>query len=844
MGRAALRSSGAPRGRSGGRKSRDDRSTYAGGVPSVGTVVVMFTDLVGSTELLVALGEDRFDSVRDEHDSLVGGSINTHHGELVKHMGDGFMAVFPGAAEAIAAATEIQRKISSRNESSAVGLDVRIGISAGDVAKRAGDYHGVAAVEAARLCAAAAGGQILASKTVRVLAGSRGGHDFVALGELDLKGLPPVAAVAVRWSEAAPVGVATRRAKGSRRGVPAVGRLLGRDRELDSLVRAVEAGGPVLVLGPGGIGKSTLCRAVLRAAATPAAGLAGWFIRCDGLTDIEAVVGAIGRELAIVPGPNLLNRALDGLASTPGVLVFDSAETPWQADTARFEELLEELADVGVLRLVVAMRLGVPPIRPSWAHVERVGPLEPEPAVALFATIAGMSNDLDTVASLVAAVDRVPLAVELLAYAARTEPSPARLATRWRLERAALLDRGVGAADPRLSVPASVELSWKGAFMSVDAQRVGALLALAPAGLSLVDLDRAVPDRAARGAARLRQQALAFDDGERLRMLAPIREHIAAHHPPRDDDRDRLLDLWERLAVTDRKAVGTHGGGDTAQRLNVEAANVEAGVAELVALGRVDAAGRAAIGLANYYAFSGAPAGRGLQLVMDAAESAGNLPTLAATSRFAALLAMSRSELDTARVLLDKSLALSRRLGDAPNEAHCLRNLGELLQMLGDAIAARELLEAALRGYQHIQFELGVADCYLRLGELEAAESHAAARQLFGEAMQIYRSISHRRGAANCLIDLGKLDFQESMSETARELFNQALPICEDVAYPEGEANCYLMLGRIDLDESAYDAAQANLTRALSRFEQLGDERGRDNCFEVLDELRNRIAER
>jgi tetratricopeptide (TPR) repeat protein len=490
------------------------------------------------------------------------------------------------------------------------------------------------------------------------------------------------------------------------------------------------------------------------------------------------------------------------------------------------------------------MRLGVPPIRPSWAHVERVGPLEPEPAAALFATIAGTSNDLDRVASLVAAVDRVPLAVELLAFAARTEPSLDRLATRWRLERAALLDRGVGAADPRLSVPASVELSWKGAFMGVDAQRVGALLALAPAGLSLADLDRAVPDSAARGAARLRQQALAFDDGERLRMLAPIREHIAAHHPPSDEDRDRLLDLWERLAVTDGNAVGTGGGGAAAQRLDIEAANVEVGIAELVALGRVEAAGRAAVGLVTYYVFSGAPSGRGLQLVMDAAHSADHVPTLATTSRYAALLAMFRSEVDTARLLLDQSLTLSRRLGDVLAEAHCLKNLGELLQMVGDVVAAREYLEEAMRGYRDIEFELGVADCFLRLGELERDESHVAARRLFGEAMQIYRRIGHRRGEANCLIDLGRLDFQESMIEHARELFTQALPICEDVGYPEGEANCHLMLGRLDLDASAYDAAQANLTRALSLFEHLGDDRSRNDCFEVLGELRNRIAER
>jgi tetratricopeptide (TPR) repeat protein len=430
-----------------------------------------------------------------------------------------------------------------------------------------------------------------------------------------------------------------------------------------------------------------------------------------------------------------------------------------------------------------------------------------------------------------------------LAYAARTESSLDRLATRWWLERAALLDRGVGAADPRLSVPASVELSWKGAFMGVDAQRVGALLALAPAGLSLIDLDRAVPDGAARGAARLRQQALAFDDGGRLRMLAPIREHIAAHHPPRDEDRDRLLDLWERLAVTDGMAVGTHGGGAAAQRLDVEAPNIEVGIADMVALGRVEAAGRAAVGLATYYGFSGAPVGGGLQLVMDAAHSPDNASTLATTSRFAALLAMYRSELDTARVLLDQSLTLSRRLGDALLEAQSLKNFGELQMLNDDVVTARESFKEALLCYQHIEHELGMADCYLRLGELEVHESHTAARRLFGQAAQIYESISHRRGIANHLINVGTLDYQESMNESARELFKQALPICKDVGYPEGEANCHLMLGRLDLAKNLYSAAQANLTRALSLFEQLGDGRGRDDCYETLGELRNRIAE-
>src|SRR5262249_49376562 len=140
-----------------------------------GTLTLLFTDLVGSTESLVALGEDRFDSVRDEHDALVGGTIAAHAGELVKHTGDGYMAVFERAGDAVAAAAEIQRVISTRNQNSEVALRLRIGISAGEVTERAGDYHGVAAVVAARLGSGAMEGQVLHSGNVQWVGGRAGG---------------------------------------------------------------------------------------------------------------------------------------------------------------------------------------------------------------------------------------------------------------------------------------------------------------------------------------------------------------------------------------------------------------------------------------------------------------------------------------------------------------------------------------------------------------------------------------------------------------------------------------------------------------------------------------------
>jgi len=163
------------------------------------TATVLFTDLVGSTDLRSRLGENVADDLRRQHDMLLAGAIGASHGVVVKNLGDGIMATFPGAADAVGAAVAIQQAIERHNRSSPTALEVRIGISAGDVALEGEDCFGTPVIEAARLCTAAAGGQILASEMVRWLARS-GGGTFTTIGDLELKGLPePVPAVQVEW---------------------------------------------------------------------------------------------------------------------------------------------------------------------------------------------------------------------------------------------------------------------------------------------------------------------------------------------------------------------------------------------------------------------------------------------------------------------------------------------------------------------------------------------------------------------------------------------------------------------------------------------------------------------
>src|SRR5438477_164503 len=157
------------------------------GATRAGTATVLFTDLVASTQVRQALGDERADDLRRAHDRILREAITSHGGTEVKGTGDGLMVTFAAAAEAVSAAVEMQRSILRLGRRSPVPVGIRIGISAGDVAWEGGDCFGTPVVEASRLCDAAEPGAILASEVVRLLAGSRGGHVFHPVGALELR---------------------------------------------------------------------------------------------------------------------------------------------------------------------------------------------------------------------------------------------------------------------------------------------------------------------------------------------------------------------------------------------------------------------------------------------------------------------------------------------------------------------------------------------------------------------------------------------------------------------------------------------------------------------------------
>jgi class 3 adenylate cyclase len=165
---------------------------------------VLFTDLVGSTEQRARVGDSTADDLRREHDSIVRRAAVTNGGEVIKGTGDGAMLVFAGASDAIAAGAAIQQAIGRRNAGAHEPIWVRVGISLGDLAHENGDLYGMAANEAARLCARADKGEILVSELVRAVAGTRNTYSLVPRGAVELKGLPESVVVwTVDWDRPA-----------------------------------------------------------------------------------------------------------------------------------------------------------------------------------------------------------------------------------------------------------------------------------------------------------------------------------------------------------------------------------------------------------------------------------------------------------------------------------------------------------------------------------------------------------------------------------------------------------------------------------------------------------------
>ena len=155
----------------------------------------MFTDVVGSTNLVEALGDEAWDTLLRWHDTTLREVFTAHEGREISTTGDGFFVSFDSPEAAVAAAIAIQRRLAEHRQKAGFAPQVRIGLHASDAQQVGDNFRGKGVHEASRIAGLATGGQIIASL-------STVGESYRSAGvrsEL-LKGLSePMEVVAIDW---------------------------------------------------------------------------------------------------------------------------------------------------------------------------------------------------------------------------------------------------------------------------------------------------------------------------------------------------------------------------------------------------------------------------------------------------------------------------------------------------------------------------------------------------------------------------------------------------------------------------------------------------------------------
>jgi class 3 adenylate cyclase len=323
-------------------------------------ITVLFTDLVGSTELYSGLSPAGADQLRRAHFSALRQAIASSGGTEVKNLGDGLMVVFPTASAALSCAVGMQQVVDRDNHKAELSLGLRVGLSAGEVTTEDEDYFGDPVVEAARLCAQASGGEILASDVVRVLAGRRSPHRYRRLGPVELRGLPdPVEAVGVGWDAlAGPGTVPIPRRLEARPGEGVVGREVELEKVTDAYKRvaSAEVREILLVSGEAGLGKTTLVAQAARAASDEGACVLFGHSEENLATPYQLFAEAIGHFLThadeelVLAHLDVHGSELNRLAPVLASRIPDLP--PSKATDAETERFLFFTAVVGLLEMV------------------------------------------------------------------------------------------------------------------------------------------------------------------------------------------------------------------------------------------------------------------------------------------------------------------------------------------------------------------------------------------------------------------------------------------------------------------------------------------------------------
>jgi predicted ATPase/class 3 adenylate cyclase len=774
-----------------------------------GTITFLFTDVEGSTRLLQEHGAGYADLLA-AHRTALRGAFTRYDGVEVDTQGDAFFVAFARATDAAAAAAAGRQALSGGQ------IRVRMGIHTGEPQVADEGYVGIDVHRAARIAAAAHGGQIVLSATTRRLL--QGEANVRDLGEHRLKDLvsperlfqlgdgdfPPL-----RTLDATNLPIVS---------IP----LVGRERELEEVVALLSNGTRLLtVTGPGGAGKTRLALQV-------AAELVGtlhdgvFWIPLTGLSDPELVPSEIART---VGAPDDLDGFLRGREL---LILLDNFEHLLDAAPA-VRALLESSGEV---RMLVTSRT---PLRVSAEHEYRLEPLPESDAATLFVQRArGVGRKLTadaTVAQICRRLDGLPLAIELAA--ARTKLlAPERLLERLGSVLPVLTGGARDAPERQRTLRATIE--WSYDLLDEEERLLFERLSVFRGGCMLEAAEE-ICDADIDTVQSLIDKSLLRRQGERFWMLETIREY-AAEQLEQDGEAEVLAERHAQyfLAVAEEAGRGAPDGDVKKGRgLRHDLDNLRGALEWLIGAGEVERELRLAT--AAFWNLWTLASLRELKVwLVSALERASGVDSRLRAEALGAtaLAAANLGERDDAREYARESLALARERDDQ-------RQIEWALRVLSfdepDLDKRRRLLQECERLNRELGNDAGLGWVTYLLGWAFFDEGRfEEARVTFEQAAAIFTKLGKRWEATNAEIEIAYALIADGEYEPARPILEEALRTAVDLQSPALAVAALIAVGSLRVQTEPGAAA-----RLLSAAWTIGEEGG-----QPLDpRLRGPVAE-